>query len=99
MRSAPIVSPCVAEAEMFSTMRPSLTKARGTSTPAKLASTRACGVWPLSTIHSIIARNRYGRRESSANAHLLLGLRQAETEARAGEDAAGVFQQGRLVLR
>src|SRR6188768_1931463 len=59
----------------------------------------ACGVWPLSTIQSTIARIRYGRRESSANSHLLLDVRQAEPEAGAGEDSIGVLEQSGGILR
>src|SRR4051812_27844681 len=58
----------------------------------------AWGVWPLSTIHSTIARSRYGRRESSANAHLLLDVREAEPEAGPGEQPARVLEQSRRIL-
>ena len=45
---------------------PSLTCSWGTLTPSTDASTTMCGVWPLSPIHSCIARMRYGRFERLA---------------------------------
>src|SRR5690606_28960228 len=97
--SAPIEKFCVAEAEMFSTIRPSFTNWRGTSTPSRVASTIRCGVQSQSTIHSSIARSRYGRRDSSGNAHLPLLRRQAQAERRTREQQVGVFEQRREVLR
>ena len=51
----------VAEWVTFSTILPSFTCSFGTCTPSRRASTTRCGVKPLSTIQSCIARNRYGR--------------------------------------
>src|SRR5690606_21685794 len=54
-------SRATARSAMFRTTRPSLIVCAGTRTPAWAASTRMCGVMPLSAIHSYSARSRYGR--------------------------------------
>ncbi len=59
--SLPSLSARVAECDTLSTILPSFTCSFGTSTPSRRASTTRCGVKPLSTIHSCIARIRYGR--------------------------------------
>src|SRR5262245_48866380 len=50
------------------TILPSCTNEVGTATPGCVASTITCGVCALSTIHSCIARSRYGRWDLRAGA-------------------------------
>ena len=63
---------CAAVSLILRMILPSLTCSRGTLTPSTAASTTMCGVWPLSPIHSCMARIRYGLFERLGLVNLLL---------------------------